>query len=71
MAVGRDFLEGEREARRQLNAELAPHAEALCESYLPSGVKLHGRPMANGAPDRAPLRPLAGDMAKRHNGPPG
>ena len=27
--------------------------------------------MANGRPDRAPLRPLAGDMAKRHNGPPG
>ena len=40
MAAGSAFLEAEREARRQLNAELAPHTEALCESYLPNGVKL-------------------------------
>ena len=39
MAAGSAFLEAEREARRQLNAELAPHTEALCESYLPNGVK--------------------------------
>ena len=39
MAAGRAFLETEREARRQLNAQLAPHTEALCESYLPDGVK--------------------------------
>ena len=40
MAAGSAFLEAEQAARRQLNAELAPHAEALCESYLPDGVKL-------------------------------
>ena len=39
MAAGSAFLEAEQEARRQLNARLAPHAEALCESYLPDGVK--------------------------------
>ena len=39
MAAGSAFLEAEQEARRQLNAELAPHTEALCESYLPDGVK--------------------------------
>ena len=39
MAAGSAFLETEREARRQLNAQLAPHTEALCESYLPNGVK--------------------------------
>ena len=40
MAAARAFLEAEHEARRQLNAQLAPHTEALCESYLPDGVKL-------------------------------
>ena len=39
MAAGSAFLEAEQEARRQLNAKLAPHTEALCESYLPNGVK--------------------------------
>ena len=39
MAAGSAFLEAEHEARRQLNAQLAPHTEALCESYLPDGVK--------------------------------
>ena len=39
MAAGSAFLEAEQEARRQLNAQLAPHTEALCESYLPNGVK--------------------------------
>ena len=46
MAEARAFLEGEYEARRQLAAALAPHAEAVCESYLPGGVK---RGVANGA----------------------
>ena len=43
MAEARTFLEGEYEARRQLAAALAPHAEAVCESYLPGGVKRGGQ----------------------------
>ena len=41
MAAARAFLEGEHEARRQLAAELAPHAEVLCRRYLPDSVKLY------------------------------
>ena len=40
MAAGSDFLEGEREARRALAAELAPHAEALCRRFLPESVEV-------------------------------
>ena len=42
LAAGRSFIEAEAEARRQLAAELAPHAEAVCERYLPGGVKRDG-----------------------------
>ena len=44
MAAGSDFLEGEREARRQLAAALAPHAEALCRRFLPESVEVVRRP---------------------------
>ena len=40
LAAGLSFIEAE--ARRQLAAELAPHAEAVCERYLPGGVKRDG-----------------------------
>ena len=43
LAAGRSFIEAEAEARRQLAAELAPHAEAVCERYLPGGVKRGGQ----------------------------
>ena len=43
MAAARAFLEGEHEAQRQLAAELAPHAEALCRRYLARGVKQDGQ----------------------------
>ena len=51
IAAGRAFLEGEikarlegkHEAQRQLNTELAPHAEALCRRYLARGVKQDGQ----------------------------
>ena len=42
LAAGRSFIEAEAEARRQLAAELAPHAEAVCRRYLPGGVKRDG-----------------------------
>ena len=44
MAAGSDFLEAEREARRQLAAELAPHAEALCRRFLPESATAHDLP---------------------------
>ena len=43
MTMARAFLEGEHEARRQLAAELSPHAEALCRRYLARGVKQDGQ----------------------------
>ena len=36
-------IQGKHEAQRQLNTELAPHAEALCQRFLPEGVKINGR----------------------------
>ena len=42
LAAGLSFIEAEAEARRQLAAELAPHAEAVCRRYLPGGVKRDG-----------------------------
>ena len=43
MAAGRAFLETQAEAQRQLDAKLEPHAEALCQSYLPRGVEQDGQ----------------------------
>ena len=43
LAAGLSFIEAEAKARRQLNTELAPHAEAVCERYLPGGVKRDGQ----------------------------
>ena len=43
MAAGRAFLETQAEAQRQLDAKLEPHAEALCQSYLPWGVEQDGQ----------------------------
>ena len=43
LAAGLSFIEAEAKARRQLAAELAPHAEAVCRRYLPGGVKRGGQ----------------------------
>ena len=43
MAAGRAFLETQAEVQRQLDAKLEPHAEALCQSYLPRGVEQDGQ----------------------------
>ena len=58
MAAGRAFLEAQAEAQRQLDAKLEPHAEALCQSYLPRGVEQ--RPMARGTGDRNSKAPRGG-----------
>ena len=43
LAAGRAFIETQAEARRDLNAELARHAEVLCRRYFPKGVKRDGQ----------------------------
>ena len=42
LAAGRAFIETQAEARHDLNAELARHAEVLCRRYFPKGVKRDG-----------------------------
>ena len=43
LAAGRAFIETQAEARRDLNADLARHAEVLCRRYFPKGVKRDGQ----------------------------
>ena len=43
LAAGRAFIETQAEARHDLNAELARHAEVLCRRYFPKGVKRDGQ----------------------------
>ena len=69
LAAGRSFIEAEAEARRQLAAELAPHAEAVCRA-LPPGRRQARRPMVRRAhcPSRKGLRgerPTLGARARR------